>query len=64
MLLYIAGNIKYSDKNNFQDRWEIKLPKEWTVEEIYSDLGFTGDGYRIIKLETNGESLEKKLIKI
>lgn len=63
LLLYIAGNIKYSDKNNFQDRWEIKLPKKWTVEEIYSDLGFTGDGYRIIKLEAKGENLEKEIKK-
>ncbi len=63
LLLYIAGNIKYSDKNNFQDRWEIELPKKWTVEEIYSDLGFTGDGYRIIKLDTKVENLEKEIKK-
>nr|WP_276939490.1 hypothetical protein [Helcococcus sueciensis] len=63
LLLYIAGNIKYSDKNNFQDRWEIELPKKWTVEEIYSDLGFTADGYRIIKLDTKGENLEKTINK-
>lgn len=63
LILYIAGNIKYSDKNNFQDRWDIKLPKEWTVKEIYSDLGFTADGYRIIKLDTKGENLEKTINK-
>lgn len=59
LLLLIVGNVKYSDKNNFQDRWKIKLPKEWTVKEIYSDVGFTGDGYRIIKLDSERENLEK-----
>ena len=63
LLLYIAGNIKYSDKKNFQDRWEIELPNKWTVKEIYSDLGFTGDGDRIIKLDTKGENLEKTINK-
>lgn len=63
LLLYIAGNIKYSDKNNFQDRWNVKIPKNSTVKEIYSDVGFHGEGYRIIKLQTSQKNVEDTTFK-
>lgn len=56
---YFALSIINSDKNTFEDRWDIELPKNTKVNKIYSDIGFFGEGYRIIKLETDENDVEK-----
>lgn len=58
IITYFALSIINSDKNTFEDRWDIELPRNTKVNKIYSDIGFFGEGYRIIKLETDENDVE------